>query len=171
LPSNSDPVLIVGGGLGGLTTALALARRGFESRVLEGAPEFGAIGYGIQFGPNVFHVFDRIGVTDAVMAKGDVPPAVVMRDGYTGEELVRIPTGDSFRARRAASSIWARGSLILPSREVASPPRRHIIVVASSVRKDQNRSQAKNASGSASELSGYSILIRTPVSPFKRRLR
>lgn len=99
MPSNSDPVLIVGGGLGGLTTALALARRGIESRVLEGAPEFGAIGYGIQFGPNVFHVFDRIGVTDAVMAKGDVPPALVMRDGYTGEELVRIPTENSFRAR------------------------------------------------------------------------
>ena len=99
MPSKSDPVLIVGGGLGSLTTALALARDGVESRVLEGAPEFGAIGYGIQFGPNVFHVFDRIGVTDAVMAKGDVPPALVMRDGYTGEELVRIPTGDSFRAR------------------------------------------------------------------------
>jgi len=99
LPSKSDPILIVGGGLSGLTTALALARHGVESRVLEGAPEFGAIGYGIQFGPNVFHVFDRIGVTDAVMAKGDVPPALVMRDGCTGEELIRIPTGKSFHAR------------------------------------------------------------------------
>jgi salicylate hydroxylase len=54
--SNRNPILIIGGGLGGLTTALALARRGIPSRVLEGAPEFGAIGYGIQFGPNVFHV-------------------------------------------------------------------------------------------------------------------
>ncbi len=99
LPSRPDPVLIAGGGLGGLTTALALARHGVESRVLEGAPEFGAIGYGIQFGPNVFHVFDRIGVTDAVMAAGDVPPALVMRDGCTGGELVRIRTGDAFRAR------------------------------------------------------------------------
>ena len=58
-----QPILIVGGGLGGLTTALALAQRGWPVRVLEGAPEFGAIGYGIQFGPNIFHVFDRIGVT------------------------------------------------------------------------------------------------------------
>ncbi len=61
--AKGDPILIVGGGLGGLTTALALARRGRRARVLEGAPEFGAIGYGIQFGPNVFHVFDRIGLT------------------------------------------------------------------------------------------------------------
>ena len=99
LPSKSDPILIVGGGLGGLTTALALARRGIASRVLEGAPEFGAIGYGIQFGPNVFHVLDRIGLTEAVMEKADCPPAVLMRDAFTGDELVWIPTGASFRAR------------------------------------------------------------------------
>jgi 2-polyprenyl-6-methoxyphenol hydroxylase-like FAD-dependent oxidoreductase len=95
----SDPILIVGGGLGGLTTALALARRGRRARVLEGAPEFGAIGYGIQFGPNVFHVFDRLGLTEQVMAVADSPPAVLMLDALTGQELVRIPTGASFRAR------------------------------------------------------------------------
>src|ERR1700691_3319032 len=97
--SKNDPILIVGGGLGGLTTALALARHGRTSRVLEGAPEFGAIGYGIQFGPNVFHVFDRIGVTDAVLAASDSPAAVLMIDALTGKELIRIPTGPSFRAR------------------------------------------------------------------------
>lgn len=95
----TEPILIIGGGLGGLTTALALAQRGLACRVLEGAPEFGAIGYGIQFGPNVFHVLDRIGVTGAVMDKADCPPAVLMRDALTGDELVRIPTGASFRAR------------------------------------------------------------------------
>jgi 2-polyprenyl-6-methoxyphenol hydroxylase-like FAD-dependent oxidoreductase len=78
---------------------LALARRNIACRVLEGAPEFGAIGYGIQFGPNVFHVFERLGLTEAVMQRADCPPAVVMRDGLTGDELVRIPTAASFRAR------------------------------------------------------------------------
>src|SRR6202163_676955 len=94
-----EPILIVGGGLGGLTAALALARHGRPARVLEGAPEFGAIGYGIQFGPNVFHVFDRIGVSEQVLAASDSPPAVLMLDALTGEELVRIPTGSSFRTR------------------------------------------------------------------------
>jgi 3-hydroxybenzoate 6-monooxygenase len=94
-----EPILIVGGGLGGLTAALALARRGRATRVLEGATEFGAIGYGIQFGPNVFHVFDRLGLTEQVMAVADSPPAVLMLDALTGQELVRIPTGASFRAR------------------------------------------------------------------------
>ncbi|SRR6266545_3309609 len=97
--ATKEPILICGGGLGGLTTALALARRGRRSRVLEGAPEFGAIGYGIQFGPNIFHVLDRIGITGAVMAKADCPPAVLMRDAFTGDVLVTIPTGASFRAR------------------------------------------------------------------------
>jgi len=67
--------------------------------VLEGAPEFGAIGYGIQFGPNVFHVFHRLGLTEAVMSKADCPPAVLMRDAFTGDVVVTIPTGASFRAR------------------------------------------------------------------------
>jgi 3-hydroxybenzoate 6-monooxygenase len=94
-----EPILIVGGGLGGLTTALALASRAWGARVLEGAPEFGTIGYGIQFGPNVFHVFDRIGLMEQVLAVADSPPAVVMLDALDGKELVRIPTGASLRAR------------------------------------------------------------------------
>jgi salicylate hydroxylase len=94
-----DPIVIVGGGLGGLTTALALARRGLTARVLEGAPEFGAIGYGIQFGPNVFHVFDRLGLMEPVLAVADSPAAVLMWDALDGKELVSIPTGPSFRAR------------------------------------------------------------------------
>ena len=94
-----NPILIVGGGLGGLTAALALARHGFAVRVLEGAPEFGAIGFGIQFGPNVFHALDRIGLNDAVLGKGDSPPAVVMFDALDGKEVTRIPTGVSFRGR------------------------------------------------------------------------
>ena len=80
MAGKQEPILVVGGGLGGLTAALALARHGRAVRVLEGAPAFGAIGYGIQFGPNVFHVLDRIGVSDAVLEKADFPPAVLMFD-------------------------------------------------------------------------------------------
>ena len=94
-----DPILIVGGGLGGLTTALALARYGRRTRVLEGAPQFGAIGYGIQFGPNVFHVFDRLGISEQVSAIADFPAALQLMDAVTGKELIRVPTGATFRAR------------------------------------------------------------------------
>jgi NAD(P)-binding Rossmann-like domain len=66
-----DPILIVGGGLGGIAAALALGRKGFRVRVLEQAPEFGVIGYGIQLGPNVFSMFDRLG--DGVLAQSITP--------------------------------------------------------------------------------------------------
>jgi 2-polyprenyl-6-methoxyphenol hydroxylase-like FAD-dependent oxidoreductase len=97
--AGNDTILIVGGGLGGLTTAIALARRGRSARVLEGAAEFGAIGYGIQFGPNVFHVFERLGLMDQVLAVADSPAGILMLDAIDGKELIRIPTGASFRAR------------------------------------------------------------------------
>ena len=52
------PVLVAGGGIGGLAAALALVRRGFKVQVFEQAPEIGEIGAGIQLGPNAFHAFE-----------------------------------------------------------------------------------------------------------------
>ena len=99
MQSADQPIIIVGGGLGGLTTALALGRAGWPVRILEQAPEFGAIGYGIQLGPNVVPMFDRLGITDAVLEKGDVPDACLLADAYSGDEITRIPLGASFRDR------------------------------------------------------------------------
>jgi 3-hydroxybenzoate 6-monooxygenase len=94
------PIIIVGGGLGGLSAALALAQHGYMVRVLEGAPDFGAIGFGIQFGPNVFHALDRLGVSAAVLEKADEPPAVLMIDAFNGKEVTRVATGvPAFRTR------------------------------------------------------------------------
>ena len=53
-----DKILIAGGGIGGLAAALALARKGFRSVVLEQAPQFGEIGAGIQLAPNAWHALD-----------------------------------------------------------------------------------------------------------------
>ncbi|MBT7267616.1 MAG: NAD(P)-binding protein [Rhodospirillaceae bacterium] len=97
--ASNDPILIVGGGFGGLTAALALGQRGIPVHVFEGAPEFGAIGYGIQFGPNIFHVFDALGISDEVKAVGDEPPGLLMLDALNGDQVINIPTGESFRNR------------------------------------------------------------------------
>ena len=59
----------------------------------------GAIGYGIQLGPNVFPMFDRLGVSAAVLRQSDLPPALVMLDALDGTQVARIPTGESFRRR------------------------------------------------------------------------
>ena len=57
-----DPVLVAGGGIGGLGAALALARAGYPVRLFERSAEFRELGAGIQLGPNVFHMFDRLGL-------------------------------------------------------------------------------------------------------------
>src|SRR5438445_11714637 len=56
------PLLVAGGGIGGIAAALALTRRGFDVTVLEQAPELGEIGAGIQLGPNAFAAFDALGI-------------------------------------------------------------------------------------------------------------
>ena len=96
---NGKSVLISGGGLGGLTAALALGQRGHAVCVLEQAPLFGAIGYGIQLGPNVLSIFDGLGLSQAVTAAAHHPPAILMLDARDGSEIVRISTGAEFRSR------------------------------------------------------------------------
>ena len=93
------PILIAGGGLGGLAAALALGRKGFDVRVLEQAKVFAPIGYGIQLGPNVFPMFDRLGITEAVMREATIPSNILMLDALSGAEVAHIPTGPSLRAR------------------------------------------------------------------------
>jgi len=93
------PILIAGGGLGGLAAALALGRKGLAVRVLEQAQKFAPIGYGIQLGPNVFPMFDRLGVSAAVMRDATIPRNILMLDALSGEEVTHIPTGPKFRAR------------------------------------------------------------------------
>src|ERR1019366_8261551 len=86
--NGSAPFLISGGGIGGLGTAYALGRQGFPVRVFEQAPEFREVGAGIQLGPNIFRVLEKIGLKDAVLADAHRPPAQEMRDAVTGK-LIR----------------------------------------------------------------------------------
>jgi len=94
-----EQVLIVGGGIGGLTAALALARQGIASQVIEQAATFKEIGAGIQLGPNVFRMFERLGLIEPISALAVFPENLVMFDSITGEEVTRIPLGDAFRKK------------------------------------------------------------------------
>src|SRR3546814_5535269 len=57
--------IIVGGGIGGLAAALALARQGISVDLLEAASEIGEIGAGIQLAANAFNALDALGVGEA----------------------------------------------------------------------------------------------------------
>lgn len=87
--SGSSPlrVIVVGGGIGGFTTALALARRGISVDVLERAPEFKEIGAGLQVGPNAGRLLRELGVFDAVLGRAVLPSRFVIIDVYSGNEL------------------------------------------------------------------------------------
>jgi 2-polyprenyl-6-methoxyphenol hydroxylase-like FAD-dependent oxidoreductase len=87
------PILIAGGGIGGLATAYALARQGFPVRVLEQAAEFREVGAGIQLGPNIFRALEKIGLKDAILADAHVPTGMEMRDALTGKVITRMPLG------------------------------------------------------------------------------
>jgi 3-hydroxybenzoate 6-monooxygenase len=92
------PILVAGGGIGGLAAAVVLGRAGHAVTVLEQAPEFGEIGAGIQLGPNIFRMFEYLGLTEKINQVAYFPPAMGMRDVRTGEQVVRVHMGDAARA-------------------------------------------------------------------------
>ena len=92
------PILISGGGIGGLAAAMVLAQDGHAVTVLEQASVFGEIGAGIQLGPNIFRMFDYLGLTEAINKQAFFPTGLGMNDVRTGEKVVRVPLGDMARA-------------------------------------------------------------------------
>ena len=93
------PVLVSGGGIGGLAAALALVRQGFKVQVFEQSPEIGEIGAGIQLGPNAFHAFDALGVGDKTRARSVFTDYMVMHDALDEYQIGKIETGEAFRQR------------------------------------------------------------------------
>jgi len=99
-PSTANqPVLVAGGGIGGIAAALALARSGFAVKVLEQAAQLGEIGAGIQLGPNGFAAFDALGVGEIARARAVYTDEMVMHDALDASLVGRIPTGAAFRQR------------------------------------------------------------------------
>jgi 2-polyprenyl-6-methoxyphenol hydroxylase-like FAD-dependent oxidoreductase len=98
-PRNSQPVIIAGGGIGGLAAALALAQKGFRSTVLEQAPQFGEIGAGIQIAPNAWHALDALGVGALVKREAVFIEHLFMFDGVSGEKVIDIPLDARFAER------------------------------------------------------------------------
>jgi len=84
-------IIIVGGGLGGLAAALALAHKQFDVTVLEQADQFKEVGAGIQLGPNVFKMFKALDIVNPIEEFAVFPDALVMRDAITANEITRIP--------------------------------------------------------------------------------
>ena len=98
-PKNALPVLVAGGGIGGLAAALALTRQGFDVKVLEQASALGEIGAGLQVGPNGFAAFDALGVGEIARSKAVYTDFMVMHDALDEYQVGHIPTGEAFLQR------------------------------------------------------------------------
>lgn len=91
------PIIIAGGGIGGLAAACGLARKGIKSIVVEQAAQLGEIGAGIQIGPNAFHCFDYLGVGDEARAVAVYIDHLRLMDAKTAEDITSIPLDEPFR--------------------------------------------------------------------------
>ena len=96
---SNKPVIVVGGGIGGLAAALALARQDLEVTLLEQAETIGEIGAGLQIGPNAFAALQSLGVSDAVKQSAVIAERMAMMDAVSGEPVANIPLQADFKKR------------------------------------------------------------------------
>jgi 2-polyprenyl-6-methoxyphenol hydroxylase-like FAD-dependent oxidoreductase len=92
-------LLIVGGGIAGVGSALALASAGFDVHVLEKAPVFAEYGAGLQLAPNALRALDQLGVLDETLETAVFPECMRLLDIVTGQALKTVDLGAPFRQR------------------------------------------------------------------------
>ena len=92
-------IAVVGGGIGGLAAATALARRGARVVVFEQAAALAEVGAGLQISPNGVAVLEALGLGEAAAARASLPEAVELRDHRAGRLVARVPLGAAARAR------------------------------------------------------------------------
>ena len=104
----TDPILIGGGGIGGLCAAIALAQQGQPVRVLEQSDSFSEAGAGIQIGPNAWRLLQDWGLAELISAFAAIPQGIRIYDGLSGELLNTVLLGERSEQRYGAPHIVIR---------------------------------------------------------------
>jgi 2-polyprenyl-6-methoxyphenol hydroxylase-like FAD-dependent oxidoreductase len=84
-------IAIIGGGIGGLTTAISLQQKGFDVKVYEAARKIREIGAGLWIAPNAINVFERLGIADAIKSAGNQ-----LHTSYLGDHKAKVLTKVDF---------------------------------------------------------------------------
>jgi salicylate hydroxylase len=95
----AQPVIVVGGGIGGMAACLALSQLGFPVTLIEQAAHIGEIGAGIQLGPNAFTAMEALGAGERLRSRAVYVDRLVMMDAISEDEVASVPLGESFRRR------------------------------------------------------------------------
>ncbi|MFE9483764.1 FAD-dependent oxidoreductase [Streptomyces spororaveus] len=104
--------VVVGAGIGGLTSAVALHRRGWRVTVCERAPEPPVTGAGIGLAPNALRALDAVGVDVSRAIGGAVPASMGVRRP-DGRWLTRAGTADM-------TARYGRAPLAVPRRALTA---------------------------------------------------
>ena len=105
--SGSRQVIIAGGGIAGLTAALAFAQRGFSVQVHERAQNLDQTGAGLQLSPNAVRLLRELGVTESLAGAAVRPDCVALRDARSLKTLARVKLGDFAEQRWRAPYLVA----------------------------------------------------------------
>lgn len=120
MPSSLD-ILVVGGGVGGLTAAIALTRAGHRVRVYEQARQFGRVGADINLTPNAAHALASLDLLDALVPLAAQPTYRLSRTWDSGAETSRLPMADAARERYGAPQITLHRADLLAVLDQALP--------------------------------------------------
>ena len=166
-------MVIVGGGIGGLTAAIALRRRGFEPRLYEAAPELREVGAGIGVPPNAVQVLDRLGLAGAVAAGGRPTRVAELRDTRAGL-LRRADMSYASDGRIWPTIAIHRGRLQRILAEQLPPASIHTGKQCTGVEQDGDRATVRFADGSSTDADlvvgadGLRSAVRTSIVPDAR---
>jgi salicylate hydroxylase len=160
MTSSRLSAVIAGGGIGGLASAIALARRGVDVRVCERRTEFPEEGAGIQIGPNGTRVLRELGVEEFLAEKIARPEALIVHDGASGRELTRLPLGD-WIAERHGAPYWTahRRDLHEALRSRAESEQRITLALGTEIVSYANEPDGISAIGAKDEVLNASLLV------------
>jgi salicylate hydroxylase len=108
-------VIVVGGGIGGLTTALALLKRGIDVEVYEQASRLGEVGAGIQISPNGTRVLLALGLEEELRAIAVAPLRKEIRHWRTGKTWNWYDLGVASSQRYALPTCCCTGAICTAS--------------------------------------------------------
>jgi salicylate hydroxylase len=119
-------VVVIGGGIGGISAALQLLKAGLDAHVYEQAPHIAEIGAGIQISPNASRLLLRLGLKAAMDAVGVRPATVHQRRWDNGRTLQRAPLGLEIEAAFGAPYYhFHRADLVRLLADALPPERLH----------------------------------------------
>ncbi len=176
--AHDAPVLIAGGGIAGLATALALARHAIPSRIFEQRHAPSEAGAGIQIGPNGVRVLDALGVAPLLAPQASRPEAIAVRQGASGRVIARMPLGDWIEARHGAPYwvVHRRDLQAALLAAVAAEPRIEMVtgLAIAEVAPREDHVEVRDGSGAAMRgpilvgADGIRSRVRAAVSPATR---